>query len=64
MALRKERLQPLYLLILQPEKIAHHHPHQFGSLHHEGRAASSRTMNPDPELTANINHGHRHPRSG
>ena len=50
MALREERLQPLHLLIGQPEKVAHHHPRQFGSLNHAGRAALSRLMGPDPSL--------------
>jgi hypothetical protein len=35
-ALRKERPQPLHLLVGQPEKVAHHHPRQFGSLNHAG----------------------------
>ncbi len=48
MAPWKERLQPLHLLFGQPEKVAHHHPRQFGSLNHAGRAASSRLMGPDP----------------
>lgn len=46
MALRKKRLQPLHLLVRQPEKVAHHNPRQFGSLNHAGRAASSRSMGP------------------
>jgi hypothetical protein len=50
MALWKERLQPLQLRLGQPEKVAHHHPRQFGSLNHAGRAASSRSMGPDPKL--------------
>ena len=48
MALRDERLQPLHLLFRHPEKVAHHHPRQFGSLNHAGRPASSRLMGPDP----------------
>ncbi|SCY97205.1 NACHT domain-containing protein, partial [Paracoccus tibetensis] len=32
------------------EKIAHHHPRQFGSLNHAGRTASSKSMGPDPRL--------------
>ena len=32
----------------QPEKIAHRHPHQFGSLNHAAEATSSRSMGPDP----------------
>ncbi|WP_233517127.1 hypothetical protein, partial [Pseudotabrizicola alkalilacus] len=43
-------LQPLHLVVRQPEKIAHHHPRQFGSLNHAGRAASSRLMGPDPRV--------------
>ena len=31
MALRKERLQPLHLLVGQPEKVAHDRSHQFGA---------------------------------
>lgn len=48
MALRKEPLQPLHLLVGQPEKVAHHHPRQFGSLNQAGRPASTRSMGPDP----------------
>jgi hypothetical protein len=51
MALRKERPQPLHLLVRQPEKIAHHYPLQFGSLNHAVREASRRSMGPDPSLT-------------
>lgn len=48
MALRKERRQPLHLLVFQPEKVAHHHPRQSGSLHRAARTASSRLTGPDP----------------
>lgn len=48
MALREERRQPLHLLFGQPEKVAHLHPRQFGSLNLAGRAASSRLMDPNP----------------
>lgn len=56
MALRKERRQPLHLLVGQPEKVAHLHPRQFGSLNHAGRAASRRLIGPDPS-DANQNKG-------
>ena len=49
MALREERPQPLHLLVGQPVKVAHHHPRQFGSLNHADRAASSKSMGPDPK---------------
>jgi hypothetical protein len=32
MALRQKRPQQLHFLVGQPEKVAHHHPRQFGSL--------------------------------
>ena len=51
MALREKRLQPLHLLVRQPEKIAHHHTRQFGALNHVAIAASSRSMGPDPNKT-------------
>lgn len=47
-AFGEERLQPLHLRVRQPEKVAHPHPRQFGSLNHAGRTASSRSMGPDP----------------
>ncbi|WP_304618221.1 AAA family ATPase, partial [Paracoccus sp. (in: a-proteobacteria)] len=43
-------LQPLHLRVGQPEKIAHHHPRQFGSLNHAGRTASRKSMGPDPKI--------------
>ena len=49
-ALWKERLQPLHLLVGQPEKVAHDHPRQFGSLNHASRAASSRSMGLEPRV--------------
>src|SRR5690606_21158661 len=61
MALRKERLQPLHLRVGQPEKVAHHHPRQFGSLNHAARAASSKSMGPDPN---NYARKHDLPRRG
>ena len=48
MALREERPKPGHLCVRQPEKIAHHHPHQFGGLNHAAGAESSRSMGPDP----------------
>lgn len=51
-ALREKRLQPIHLLVRQPEKVAHDHPRKFGSLNHAGRAASSRSMGPDPTQVA------------
>jgi hypothetical protein len=55
MALREKRLQPIHLLVLQPVKIAHYHPRQFGSLNHAGRAASSRSM------VLTLGHARSHP---
>jgi hypothetical protein len=54
MALRKKRLQPLHLLVGQPEKVAH--PRQFGSLNHPGRAASTQSMDPDPSPQSDASH--------
>lgn len=48
MALRKERLQPLHLLVRQPVKIAHHHPRKCEELNHAPTADSSKSMGPDP----------------
>ena len=48
MALREERPKPGHLRVRQPEKIAHRHPHQFGSLNRAAEATSSRSMGPDP----------------
>ena len=47
MALRKKRLQPVHLLVGQPEKVAHHDARKFGSLNHAGQTDSSRTIGPD-----------------
>ncbi len=52
MALREERLQPLHLLVGQPEQVAHHHPRQFGAVNHAGRETSSRSMRPEPNELA------------
>jgi hypothetical protein len=49
MALRTEKPKTLHLHLCQPEKIAHQHPRQFGSLNHAGMKASSRSMGPDPK---------------
>jgi hypothetical protein len=48
MALWKERSKSLHLLVGQPEKVAHDHPHPFGSLNHPRPADSSRLIGPDP----------------
>ena len=48
MALRKKRPKPGHLCVRQPEKIAHRHPRQFGSLNHAAEATSSRSIGPDP----------------
>lgn len=46
MALGKERHESLHPLVGQPEKIAHHHPHQLSTLNHVIRAALSRSVGP------------------
>jgi hypothetical protein len=51
MAPREKRLQPLHLIVRQPEKIAHHTPCNFGALNHAATAVSSRSMGPDPSGT-------------
>lgn len=48
MALGKERLQPLRLLVGQPEETAHRHPLRFVSLTHSDQAISGRLMGLTP----------------
>ena len=56
MAPWKERRQPLYLRLGQPQKVAHHHPRQFGSLHHAGKQASRQLIGPALRAKSDRNH--------
>lgn len=56
MALRKEGLKPLHLLVRQPEKVVYHHPRQFGGVNQEATPASSQSMGPDPSTAAVSQH--------
>jgi hypothetical protein len=42
MALWEERTKPVDLFLGQPEKVAHHHPRQFGSMNHASTSPSSK----------------------
>ena len=44
MAVRKKRPMPSHLCFRQPEKIAHRHPRQFGSLNHAAEVTSSKSI--------------------